>query len=259
MRRFALLFALLAAACASPRSAATTARTAALVLAALDQEALYTVAGGLKPMSQGLWQGKVVVAAPDLAEVAAVRAALAPWRNETLWVDVQVFATPHDGARAAMAYVIDRRALAATLAAHHAFFAPYGLGPDSHPAEVVAIVERMPPLDRHRGQGLLFGYPQHAIDFFVESARNPPSDGKPTPRRFVQIPTFARATGRFVYAVAADAPEHPDDTALATAAARILARYRELRAGLDASDAAAVLGVAAALQAEFGAAVAIAR
>ena len=31
----------------------------------------------------------------------------------------------------------------------------------------LAVVERLPKLDRHRGLGLLFGYPQHAIEFFL--------------------------------------------------------------------------------------------
>ena len=125
--------------------------------AALDGEALFTIAGGLKPMSGGFWHTWIDVASPDLSEVRRVRRELAEWRDDELWADVHVFDQVHEGRRAALAYVVDRDAVADVVARHRAFFAPYGLAPDTHPAEGVAVVERMPPLDRPRGQGLLFG------------------------------------------------------------------------------------------------------
>lgn len=259
--RFAVL-PLLLAACAAPPShpvAAPTPATATLLAKALDGEALFTVAGGLKPVSEGFFSYSITVAAPDLAPIVEARAALAVWRDDTLWADVHVFHEPHGGKRAARGYVAHRRALAELLRAQSAFFAPYGLGPDTHPAEVFAIVERMPKLDRHRGFGLLFGYPAHAIEFFVAAEVAQERGGPGPKRRFVQIPTFAAPTGRFVYAVAADAPELPADRDLAAAAAVRLARYRELRSIFDVAgattlpqaDAAALLQLAATLVAEF--------
>lgn len=254
MRALSWLFLAFAAACATvPPRAATTERTAAVVQAALDGEALYTLAGGLKPMSQGIWQGQVVLDAPDLGEVRAVRAALAPWRNDELWADVAVFSTPYAGKRAAIAYVMHRQAVADVVAQHQAFFAPYGIAVDTHPAEVAAVVERMPELDRHRGLGLLFGYPLPAIEFFVTASASAKATGEQVPRRFVQIPTFAHATGRFVYAVPADAPESAADRELAARAAVVLARCRELRAATPATDADTLLTIAATLSREFAA------
>lgn len=263
MRRLALaVLPLLLAACAAPPSrpvAAPTPATAALLAKALDGEALFTIAGGLKPVSEGFFSHSIDVAAPDLWPIAEARAALAVWRNDTLWADVHPFHDVHGGKRAVRGYVVHRQALAELLRAQSAFFAPYGLGPDTHPAEVFAAVERMPKLDRHRGFGLLFGYPAHAIEFFL-AAEVAQEQGGPGPkRRFVQIPTFAAPTGRFVYAVAADAPELPADRDLAAAAAVRLARYRELRSAFDVAgattmppaDAAALQQLAATLAAEF--------
>jgi hypothetical protein len=257
-RLFAPLLALLLVACSAtaptrpPASgSAPTADTARVLLAALDSEALYTIAGGLKPVSEGFWHGNVRSDQPDLAAVSAARAALAPWRNDTLWADVHVFHEAHDGKRAARGYVVDRRALAELLHAHAAFFAPFGLGPDTHPAEVMAVVERLPKLDRHRALGLLFGYPQHAIEFFLAAEIARDAGTEPAPRRFVQIPAFVSPTGRFVYAVGKDDPERPEDRDLATAAAPRLQRYRELRAATTVDDAAALLALTRQLQQEF--------
>jgi len=44
----------------------------ALLLKALDGEALYTIAGGLKPMSSGIYSGSIKVDAADLARRAAL-------------------------------------------------------------------------------------------------------------------------------------------------------------------------------------------
>lgn len=230
---------------------AAPADAAKVLLAALDEESLYTLAGGLKPVSCSFWQQRFDVGKPDLREVRSVRAALAVWRNEELWADVHAFDAAYEGHRTAQAYVVDRAALAALLDEHAAFFAPYGLLPDTHPAEVFAVVERMPELDRHRGLGLLFGYPLHAIDFFVASMADKQPGEKPSPRRFVNIPTFSGEQGRFVYAVPADQPDLPADRELRERAAPILARYRELRAAADVTDPAALQRIVVRLRAEF--------
>lgn len=258
-RLLGLTLPLLLAACAvAPVAvpAAPTAATAALVTKALDDEALFTVAGGLKPASEGFWHLSLDVAAADLAAISATRAALAPWRNDDLWADVHVFHDAYEGKRAARAYVVHRAALAELLRTHATFFAPFGLGPDNHPAEVFAVVERLPKFDRDRGFGLLFGYPEHAIEFFLAAGKVQAEGGQAQKRRFVQIPTHSAPTGRFVYAVAADAEERPEDRELAAAAAVRLARYRELRALTDTNDALAMLRLADRLLTEFAPALA---
>lgn len=203
-----------------------------LLREAADHEALYTLAGGLKPMSTGFWSGTIDLDAPDLTELRAVREAIEPLRNATWYADVQVFANAHEGQRFAHAYVVHRAALERMLEHYGDFWAPWGIAPDTHPAEVMAVVDRMPKGDRWRGFGYLFGFPPESVEFFVEaglaraenSTARPPED-----RRFLQIPTFGAETGRFTYAVPVGHRHSAADDALADQAGRILDAYRSVR------------------------------
>jgi len=136
-----------------------TIDTFALLVEAADHEALYTLVGGLKPMSTGIWRGSFVVADPALAELRGVRAALAPLRNDIWYADVQVFENIHDGERAAHAFVVHRRAFSRMIDRYAEFWSPWGITPCTNPSEVVAVVDRMPRADRWWGYGYLFGYP----------------------------------------------------------------------------------------------------
>ncbi|MDB4775622.1 hypothetical protein OAG62_00715 [bacterium] len=105
--------------------------------------------------------------------------------------------------------------------------------PGNHPAEIVAIVDRMPRADRWRGYGYLFGYPDHAVDFFVEAgvaADDGRAAGPGKDREFVHIPTHATDSGRFTYAVPLDHVPTIADRRLAERAGLILAAYEERRA-----------------------------
>lgn len=203
-----------------------------LIREAADVEALYTLAGGLKPMSSGFWRGAFEVEAPDLVELEQVRHALGVLRNDAWYADVQVFARAHDGERVAQAFVVHREALQRMIRRHAAFWNPWGITCRTHPAEIVAVVDRMPKADRWRGYGHLFGYPDAAVDFFVTAGLAAEEGGEVGPgkdRRFVQIPTHAHDTGRFTYAVPPDHAETAADAALAARAGEILAAYREGR------------------------------
>ena len=209
--------------------------TFALLRQAADHEGLYCLVGGLKPMSTGIWRGELQVENPDLKELRAVRAALAPVRNEVWYADVMVFAKAHEGERSADAYVVHRGALARTIERFGPFWSQWGIAPCTHPAEVVAIVERLPEADRWRAYGYLFGVPAEAVEFFVEAGqaaagRDDVGPGKD--RQFVQIPTFAAESGRFTYAVPLHHERTAADEALASEASRILRAYAERREGL---------------------------
>jgi len=209
-----------------------------LLRGAADHEALYTLAGGLKPMSTGIWRGSFVVEEPDLDDLRSIRAALAPLRNDTWYADVQVFDNIHDGERSVHAFVVHRGAMARMIDRFSAFWSPWGVTPCTHPSEVVAVVDRMPKADRWRGYGYLFGYPADAVDFFVEAglaAEDGREVGSGKDRRFVQIPTYAAETGRFAYAVPPDHVASPADEALAIEADRILAAYAERRPRMNST------------------------
>ena len=209
--------------------------TFALLREATDHEALYTLVGGLKPMSTGIWRGAFAADTPDLAELRGVRAALAPLRNDIWYADVQVFSKVHDGERAIHAFVVHRDALARMIDRYEGFWSPWGITPCTHPTEIVAVVDRMPKADRWRGYGYLFGYPAEAVDFFVEAglaADDGREVGPGKDRQFVQIPTYAAKTGRFTYAAPLHHEPTAEDEALVARAVRG-AQRAEGRAPLD--------------------------
>lgn len=204
--------------------------TFGLLREAADHEALYTLVGGLKPMSSGFWSGSFTVDDPDVADLRSVRAALAPLRNDVWYADVQVFDNIHDGERSVHAFVVHRAAMARMIERFEVFWNPWGITPCTHPSEVVAVVDRMPRADRWRGYGYLFGYPADAVDFFVEAGLAAEDGGAVGPgkdRRFIQIPTHAAEVGHFTYAVPRDHVRTAADEAIASEAKRILAAYIE--------------------------------
>ncbi|MAB28694.1 MAG: hypothetical protein CMJ53_05370, partial [Planctomycetaceae bacterium] len=98
---------------------------------------------------------------------------------------------------------------------------------------------RMPRADRWRGYGHLYGYPDEAVDFFVEAGLAADDGGEMGPgkdREFMQIPTHVAQTGRFTYAVPLDHVPTTVDRALADRAGRILAAYEERRLEMDDAD-----------------------
>lgn len=209
---------------------AETSRFRELLATALDREALYTLVGGLKPLSTGFWHGEIAIAGADLAELEAVRRALAPLRDGTYYADVQVFSTAHDGKRALEAYVVHLDSLAAMIEREKGFWSPLGISPSTHPSEIVAVVDRLPRPERWRAYGFLFGYPRYAIDFFVE-ATGREGDFEMGPgkdRDFFHVPTVSAAEGRFTWAVPRGHAECAEDRAIRHAAARILESFQRV-------------------------------
>ncbi len=203
-----------------------------LLQEAADHEALYTLAGGLKPMSSGFWYTSFVVDDPDLRELHKVQEMLEVLQNEAWYADVQIFDKIHDGERNAHAFVVHRNSLARMIDRHESFWSSWDITPETHPTDIVDIVDRMPRADRWRGYGYLYGYPDDAVDFFVEAgvaAEDGREMGPGKDRQFMQIPTYAAETGRFTYAVPLEHVPTPVDLALAEGAGLILEAYREHR------------------------------
>lgn len=209
---------------------------AQLFLQLMDSEALYTVVGGVKPMSGGFVSFRLPAAALDAAKVDAARRQLAAFR-----CGEQVFATVHHFARlfpdresktmerAFEGVVFHAAGLKRTIEAHKDLFVPLGVSAYSHPLEVLLAVEYLEGPGRFRGLGYLFGYPDYAVDFFVAAAKQQAFNGVFVTRDFISMPTFARAERGVVYAVEKGAGERDEDKKLRARLGEILAEYRKRR------------------------------
>jgi hypothetical protein len=213
------------------------ARSEALLLKALDSEALYTIIGGLKPMSSGFASFKFSVEKPDLAQIDETRRMLSVWRcGDMLYADVQHFAAVYDDEktkekiRFAEAVVFNRPALAGRIGQYPDFFAPYGITPSAHPMEVLMTIEHSQQSQRWRGLGYLFGFPLYAVDFFVAAGEEEQRTGKFVERDFYSIPTFVAAERQFVWAVPKGHEDRDEDRVIKSRAASILAEYQKRRA-----------------------------
>jgi hypothetical protein len=257
---------------ASPRSIASgcfsvdavSAEVAALadrlLLDAGDGEALYTLANGLKPLSSG--RAVSVRVAPTLDQVALdslelMRRATAVLSCGEIGAFVHTFTATSgtsggDTRRAAEVVVFHRARVADVVRTHAAFFATLAITPSADVREVLAAVENAPRADRWRGYGLLFGYPDEAVDFFVRAGVEGDSMRAIVPRDFRRIETFRKfpaardeppTMSSFVYAVPQGAPESAADRALRDAAAPIYSRYARERARLIVGDSTGALAL----------------
>lgn len=202
-----------------------------VLLEALDREALFTLVGGLKPVSEGFWSAQWEDAAGDGGRVDETRRVLRALRcGDAIHCDVLVFAATADGKRTAHAYAANAASVRAKIAEDSPFWLRLGITPHSHPAAVLPTADRAAPSDRFRGFGYAFGYPRYAVDFFVAAAESEERTGRFVPRDFVNVPTFTADRRRFIWAVPEGHREVEEDRAVRAAAAAILAAYRQRRA-----------------------------
>jgi hypothetical protein len=223
-----------------------------VLLEAGDGEALYTLAGGLKPISPGRSFSYPVLPALPLDTLTALDELRRATRALSCG-DIGVFVQPFtalqfrgddEARRAAQVVVFHRSAVAALVRRHATYFGTLGITPAADVREVVAAVENAPRADRWRGYGLLFGYPEDAVQFFVDAGLVGDSTGAIVPRDFVRIETFTKFPERagepatlssFEYAVPRGRGISEADRRLQALAAPIYARYLSARA-LHARD-----------------------
>ena len=203
-----------------------------LLLAALDSEALYTIVGQLKPVSEGFWGTYFPIESGDLSEIEKVREAVKPWSTGGVFAaDVLIFEKQQSGRRHASLYLAHAPTLQATISRNPKFFDRFGLTDDTPAHQVMMTIERSTsPEERWRGFGIAFGYPEYAINFFVGAGLHQRETGEFIERDFRHIPTFRSKQGRFVYAVPKISPVRTEDTELLQRAKPVLNEYRRLRA-----------------------------
>ncbi|RYX81607.1 hypothetical protein EON83_23460 [bacterium] len=204
-----------------------------LLLRVLDSEGLYTLVGGIKPMSSGWLSLNTKLDKPDPLKLDRWRQIVATLRcGDEIGAHLTAFATVYEGNRPLQGSIFNRSALRTMLEKRASFWNGFAISPSSEPLEVLMATEYAPKSERFRGYGYLFGYPSRAVDFFVTSSEAQEADPakKIVPRDFFSIPTFERETNSFVYAVPKGSTLDADDSLLRQKCAPILAEYKRRRA-----------------------------
>lgn len=213
----------------------------------LDREAVYTLLGRIKPMSS-LKLYRMPLANTDSAKrsspeivdrakkgryldrLSHVQKAINAIRLPDLAFVFIPYRAHQDSNRTIQLSVVRVSLLDSLLKAKESFFGQYGLVPGTDPATVVSTIENAGIYERYRGYGYLFGYPDYAVDFFVEASHTRRDIQKPTPRNFFNIPTHQSKEGYFVYAYPKDyEPSREVDSLLYHRSMQVLERYEKLR------------------------------
>ncbi|MBM5812670.1 MAG: MerC family mercury resistance protein [Gammaproteobacteria bacterium] len=233
----------------------------AMLREASDGEGLYTLAGGLKPVSSDFltvtWTVAPAVDSVAVDSLAAIRRVAAALRCGPVSAHVLEYAATYtrpDSSRYRVAdvFLVHRAGLQRTLTQHAAFWQQLGMTDGADAARVLSAVETAPRAARWRGFGHLFGYPDAAVDFFVEAGESQARTGTFVRRDFRRIETFRKFPTRvgepptlssFVYAVPLGAAPTAADSALEAAAAVIMRRYREQRARFAVEDGEGIVAL----------------
>lgn len=197
----------------------------------LEAEGLYTVVGGLKPMSSVSLQSYSREAKVDAAELRrryepAARALCD--EHTTYRMRFNDRGTP----RWAEAWVFQHNLIRAKIREHAAILAHERLSAGMPMEVLVDRVLRYDFRDPDQVIGLLYGFPEHAVDFFCHPQKyGADHDVSPvgTDRRGIRIPTY-REGGYFVYVVPMRAEATDTDVHLISSAWPILTEYRRRRA-----------------------------
>jgi hypothetical protein len=201
-----------------------------LALLILDSEALYTTAGGLKPASEGFWQLRFNAASGDDPRIAQVRETLTKLPlGDDLEAGVYVFRNVFNGKRIASAFVLHRPSFRVLMARHADFFRSISIDPDTPAQTVFERVDAAQRSSRWRAYGLIFGYPDYAVEFFVQAGESQERTGQFVKREFLSYPTFQSDEGRFVYAVPLGHRKRSEDINLELRTDRLYTQYQAYR------------------------------
>lgn len=212
----------------------------------IDYEALYTLLDNIKPMST-VASFSYPIANEDstkstsgdlidlkekqqyLDKISNIQDLLSTLDYPDLQFVLAPFKSAYRGYRSFDLVVIRPSMLDSLLTAKASFFGQFGLVPGTDPAIVLASVENSGRYERLRGYGYLFGYPDYAVDFFIQAAVEGDSLKKVSPRKFFQIPSYSFEKGAFVYAYPPDYTPGQVDSTLYYRAVRTLNKYTEMR------------------------------
>jgi hypothetical protein len=222
-------------------------RFKAQLLAALDSEYLYTLIGGLKPMTDGGLRAHIglMYRYPDLGGLRELQALTKLWScGEDLYMDVVVSwmdsPRPQDGGkRRATLLLVNRPAFGRVVDRKQDVFGPYGFTAASNPS-VVYYAAWNSRNNMGRMQGYLYGFPDHAVEWYASVGPELSRMSQPEViewlkknSREISIPLFESplpGAYAFRYSVPQTTEPAKEDVQLQARADAILNEYRARRA-----------------------------
>jgi hypothetical protein len=195
--------------------------------AALDSEALFTLSGGLKPISAGFIT-LLTIGHHEHPNVRRLGEALEVLNTRVTEAFIHSIGPFPDGITYHLATVVHREAYRRKVREYQSFFESLDIAPHSSSQEALRTIERSRRQDRFRGYGLLFGYPAEAVNFFVAADEEEQRTGRFVTRDSIELSTDGG--DHFVWVVPVGHRPSPLERAVMAEAAHILDRYRRLRA-----------------------------
>lgn len=216
----------------------------------LEHEALYTLLDTLKPISSLgyslsfplakdslMKDGDKSVVQMGIDSIDRVMNELEQWNNiasalsnEHLTFLLIPYKQPWNGSRNLQLLVVRNHVFSTLLKRKAEFFGQWGFTCNSDPATVLTTIEFESQNDRYRAYGYLFGYPEHAVDFFVEASISEEETGEFVTRNFFSMPVAVGKSGYFTYAIPKEYTPNQLDSSIYYAASSTLEKYEIERA-----------------------------
>lgn len=210
----------------------------------LDNEGLYTVISGLKPISSVMNLSLMIgrkdtltagnrkitdTASNDYKKLAQYQRIVDVLQFGDLKFVMSPFKMQIKGQRIMQINVYRQQLVDSLLTANPEFYGQFGFVPGTDGTLLINTSEYENKYDRFRSYGYLFGYPEHAVTFFVEAGISEDQKGKFVKREFYQIPVFSTEKGHFVYALPKDTSPGAVDTLIRNRAVYALNYYKTIR------------------------------
>lgn len=216
----------------------------------LEHEALYTLLDTLKPMSSlGFPLSYPIAKAGEmkdgdrlvvdlrsdstqmaLSELKKWNKVLKSLSNEMLSFHLIPFKHTWQGKRNLQILVCRKDVLEKQMSEKAEFFGQWGFTANSDPTTILTVSEYENRNDRYRAYGYLFGYPDHAVNFFVEASISEEETGEFVKRDFFSMPVAVKKNGYFTYAIPEGYKPDQRDSSIYYAASATLEHYELLKA-----------------------------
>jgi hypothetical protein len=203
----------------------------------LEREGLFTVLGGLKPISTvehvqfpiDTLEKNLLNQEHAFQQLQLLQGSLNVLSDERIGFILVPFKAVHGASRSFQLLVYNQKSIQRTIETYPEFFTKRAILPTTDAQALLMMTEFEEKWDRFRAYGYLFGYPLHAVDFFVRAAMEEDATGQFVKRSFFQIPVASSETGRFVYALPENLEPLAVDLELKRKAGELLEVYKRIR------------------------------